>query len=340
MRWWNWITLCLLLAVTGCQSESGTIEGLEKAGAKISRGLDDRPRSVRFLTGAVTAESVQQLQQLESLQDIHGTATGLSDEQVAAVMKLPKLTAVSLLDSDAGTACIKAVAASLTLSDLDLSGGDKLTDEAVAGLKGQVHLRVLKLDRTPLTDASADVLASLKNLEELSLLDTRISVAGLKTIAAGLPQLRILRAQSDQINDDVVDVLLSLQQLEEAELSGSKITSARLSELVAHKTLGKLLLADCPEITNDAVLSLGAMEALRELDVSGSQFNGEGFNASGFRNLESIGANNCPLTNESVVHFTGVPKLYSVKAKGTKVNEQGVRAHFGPTSSTIWSWDQ
>lgn len=340
MRTWKCLTLCALLAGIGCQQESGIVEGLEKAGAKVARGLDDRPKSVRFSDAAITSEVAEQLKGLSTLQEVHGSASGLSDEQTATVAGLPQLVALSLLDSDAASGCVKAISESQTLKDVDLSGSRSCTDDVIKGISGQAHLRVLKLDRTPLTDASAEALGSLSNLEELSLVDTQFSIDGIRALSEQLPNLKSLHIQSSTIDDSVVDVLVGMKNLETLGLSGCAITGTGLSALSELKKLRKLLLADCPGLTNDAVLSLGTMEVLEELDVSGSQFSGEGFNKSGFAKLSTLLANRTQVTNDRVGHFTGTPVLYSVQVYGTPVTEEGVRKHFAPTSQTNWAWDR
>ena len=55
----------------------------------------------------------------------------------AALLGLPKLTAVSLQDSGAAAASIGQISASATLRDVDLSGAEGCTDEVLAGLRSR-----------------------------------------------------------------------------------------------------------------------------------------------------------------------------------------------------------
>ena len=339
MRLWKCLTVCSLLAGIGCQQEAGIIDGLESTGAAVARGLDGSPKSVRFGSSTISVDAVEQLKQLATLQEVHGNASSLNDEQTAALLGLPKLTAVSLQDSGAAAASIGQISASATLRDVDLSGAEGCTDEVLAGLADQVHLRVLKLDGTPLTDASAEVLGSLSSLEELSLLDTGFTVAGIQQLAEALPELKSLSVRSADIDDSALAVIAGMKNLESLTLSGCPLNGSSLGELAALKSLRLLRLADCPNLTNDGVLALGALEVLEELDVSGSQFSGTGFNQSGFRKLSTLLANETQVTNEQVGDFTGTPVLYSVQVHGTPVTEEGVRKHFAPTSQTNWAWD-
>lgn len=340
MRLWICLTVCFLLTGVGCQQEAGIVDSLEKTGATVARGLDGSTKSVRFGDGEIAAECVEQLKQLSTLQEVHGKAGSLNDEQAAAIIGLPKLTAVTLLDSGAGAAVITGIKESMTLRDVDLSGASGCNDEVIAALADQMHLRVLKLDRTPLTDASAKVLGSLSSLEELSLLDTEFTAEGIAVLAEALPNLKSLSVRSAAIDDSVMAVVAQMKNLESLNLSGCRLTGSSLAQLTELASVRQLLLADCPDLTNEGVLLLGAMPTLEELDVSGSQFSGVGFNQGGFRKLSTLLANRTKVTDECVGDFTGTPVLYSVQVRGTSVTEEGVRKHFAPTSQTNWAWDQ
>src|SRR5206468_3023607 len=112
-----------------------------------------------------------------------------TDEQVAAVAKLPRLHSLTFFGqdklTDAGVAHLK------NAQTLHLDGNDRLTDAGVAHLAGLMELEHLSLNRVKLSDAGLEQLRGLVKLSSLNISGDRITDAGFAHLA-GMTKLQHL----------------------------------------------------------------------------------------------------------------------------------------------------
>lgn len=154
--------------------------------------------------------SVQRLQELPRLREVHISEAGLDDEALKVLATLPGIEGLSLQ-------------------------GNAFTDAGVAQLKNAKSLRRLYLGLPQggsVTDASMPTIGALSQLEALDLQNLNLSDEGLQHLA-GLSNLKSLTLRG-RFSDAVAETLLKLRSLE--RLSGGRIdlteeSLRRLSEL-------------------------------------------------------------------------------------------------------------
>lgn len=181
----------------------------------------------------ITDAGILHLRPLQELRDIHLSGGELRDASLAVFASLPKLERLSLQGnhiSDNGiqhlrnhaslkslwigqqaSALSSDVAEPLStlasLEELDLQNVT-LNDEALGKLAGLSKLRMLFVSADPraresgITDASLKPLMNLSKLEWLSIYNTHISEAGLRSLCE-LPKLQRLQFSSDQISSEL-----------------------------------------------------------------------------------------------------------------------------------------
>ena len=97
-------------------------------------------------------------------------------------------------------------------------------------LKQRPETVVLQMANPDVTDATLDYLTGMTQLRELDLNDTKVTDAGLATLAK-IGTLTIVRLKSTAITEDGFrEHLMPLAGLRELDLRGTKVTSATVRE--------------------------------------------------------------------------------------------------------------
>ncbi|MEO2018943.1 MAG: hypothetical protein ABGZ53_31740 [Fuerstiella sp.] len=334
------VPVLLMVCVTGCQQEEEVVETLEISGGTVSRGLDGKPRTIRFEDGSPSNAELAKIKGITSLQEIYAEAPDAGDAELAVFASMPSLSVLSLTGTKATGKSIEALTTSKSLKHLDLSGAVGITDDGLKSLSGHANLRVLKLSRIPLTDAIADVIVSLPRLEGLSLDGTEITDLTIKRMAEQSHGIKSLSIGSAKITDDVISSIAKFKKLEILEIKQAAITGASLAALSDLAKLKLIRLTDCASVTNEAIMQLADVAVLYHLDVSGTQFTAVGLNQKGFASLNMLEANRTNVTDDAIPQFKGLPALYSVSLQNTKVTLSGVREHFAENHQTAFMVDE
>jgi Leucine-rich repeat (LRR) protein len=116
--------------------------------------------------------------QLRRLSSLDLTRTGIGDEGMAHIERLPDLKSLDLYGTNIGDEGMRHVGRMRNLRSLDLDG-THVTDPGLEHLKGLSELEVLNLRGTRVTDAG---LCHLKALPKLQILNLRIPPSVLKPI--------------------------------------------------------------------------------------------------------------------------------------------------------------
>jgi secreted protein with Ig-like and vWFA domain len=214
------------LSLLGAQFDGAIIEGLRHTASIESLrlygdGLSGQIPRLAHITGLtsleigaplrlVDLEAISELGNLRHLklpQDLAITVTGARN-----IAKLRGLTSLDLYNCQLDDASLSELYPLQQLTDLDLS----LTQVSDAGLPTLTyfpHLKSLRLDRnwmtqTRVTDSIVPTLASLTELETLSLWGTQIGNDGLAQLAA-LPNLKSLSIGQSEITGEGLAALAS-----------------------------------------------------------------------------------------------------------------------------------
>lgn len=120
--------------------------------------------------------------------------------------------------------------------------------------------------QTELTNADLSPLATLKRLNELAIIEGRITDDGLDVIGQ-LTNLKWLRLCDVPITDAGLARLEHLENLESLDLSGTQITDQALAQVSAFQRL-RILLLTGTRITDGGMAHLAAMPNLQVLNLS------------------------------------------------------------------------
>ena len=209
------------------------------------------------------------------------------------------------------------------------------TDEnlkQVAELKeGLDAIKSLDLSRSSVSDDGMKVLTAFPKLAELNLSETRISNAGLASVAEvkSLRSITLVRLRG--VDDSGIKNLAPLKDLESLTVSVCSVTDGILPSLAEFEGLQVLNLAGNPDIYGKdfkVLLAKGAFRNLRELIVTGSKFGFYGLEQMNkLPQLEVLRAGSCELLGPAISGLDGCDGLRVLDLSGNSLqdaNMQGV----------------
>lgn len=157
-----------------------------------------------------------------------------------------------------------------------------------------------------LTDADAEVVGSLKELQSIALSASPLGAAGMKSLA-DLPRL------TSKTTDEGVRALAAAGRLERVRLAQAKITDDSLRALSGCTRLRALDVSRCSKVTDEGVGALSACAELEELHLSGTKLTGRGLSAlSALTNLRTLHVQSQKLTAKDVPALASIRSLKRV----------------------------
>jgi Leucine-rich repeat (LRR) protein len=283
-------------------------------------------RSIRAfdqLPGDEEIARLARIPQLESLQIDQGRFTSASLEQLKSLSKLKSLK----LDANIDDAGLVEVAQLQSLESLTMNfDNGKISPSALESLEQLTQLKSLHIQGAATSKTVWPRLASLKNLESLTLLPTLEDDAGVEAFAkhpklkelhllgsqltdagaaalAKLPPLVALTVGSHQITDDGLKHIAALKSLRSLRLGGKQLTDAGLKHLVALKDIETLSVRSV-KITNAAVATLREMPRLRNLALREAAITDEAIDGlSSMKQLVSLELVSSQITNEGALRL-------------------------------------
>jgi hypothetical protein len=214
-------------------------------------------------TGASDSATVASLKPAADVEGALAVLLAKGLPKVAAPAKVEKPKAKPLTDAEKKqVAEISAKMAALNASLMPLAqdteqlrlgvinAADKFGDKEVALLAPIAqHLVWVDLSRSQITDAAADTLAKMANLERLHLENTKFSDAGLAKLAA-LPNLEYLNLYGDKVTDGGIAALAGAKALKKLFVwqtgvtqNGAKALEAKLPGLKVNVGLSEAEIA-------------------------------------------------------------------------------------------------
>lgn len=196
-------TICLLiLCTTSRADEQAAAEALKQAKAQVVQDRKTKTvTEVRFTSKAHGDPLLDHVAECQDLEKIFIAGPGdFSDEGVAKLSGLKKLTNANLLSKN-------------------------FTDKSVAAIAQAPRVKWLSLSGTKITDAAGDDLKKMQNLEMLSVAMIPVS-NDLVAKLTELPQLKDLHLTGTKVDDQVFPHLAKLKALRLVALHGTKVTPA------------------------------------------------------------------------------------------------------------------
>lgn len=147
--------------------------------------------------------------------------------------------------------------------------------DGIVSLRNMPYLRRIVLSGKAFNDTHLPTLSKcLGQLEELSIVDTRVTTHGFKSIS--LPRrLRLLNLYATPVGDPVLPVIAELDTLEVLVLSGTAITDQGLTSIRTLASLRELYISDT-QITDAGLRALNDMHCLKLLSLRGSCVTSDG----------------------------------------------------------------
>ncbi len=219
---------------------------------------------------AFTDTGLAHLARFRKLEGLHVRSANVTDAGLKHVGKIPTLhfLVIEAPISDEGLRELRG----LKLRSLELSSKD-VTDAGLAHLR-DMPLCLLSLTDCPITDDGLKHLQTLPILDQLQLIGTRVTDAGMATIGTltGLCRLDIVKSP---ITDEGVARLKGLVNLRRLLLHTTKVTDAGLAHVAPLKELNDLVISSA-DVTDAGLEHLKGLTNLRGLDVRSTRVTAEG----------------------------------------------------------------
>lgn len=257
----------------------------------------------------VTDEAVAQLADHPSLSVLKFEGSrSLSNAGVAVAKDLPRLTDISLEDSQITDESLKLLAQSDTIRRIR-APRTNLSDRGVRYLADAPQLELLDLLQcSGISDASLSTIGNLPHMRNLRVSGSRITDGGLKHLA-GLGNIAALGLQHTAISDAGVAHLEGLKSLKEINLYGTPITDAALDSLAELPVLAKARFRETG-IRGERSAALAKMQAMRDLDLSESPVQDAALeNIGKITALRSLNLWLTEVTDEGIEHLQDLEKL-------------------------------
>jgi hypothetical protein len=191
----------------------------------------------------------------------------IGDRGIAHLISNSNLRSLGLWNTQASDACLPAIATAAGLQSLHIVAA-QLTDDGLSALSG-CSLRILRLDKMPITDACLEHVAKASNPERpfmLSMQDTHVSGTGCKHLASA-------------------DLL-------RLNLSGNRITREGLAEIAKLKPYELIL--SRTSLSDADLLLLVSMDNTTQIDVRETRLT-----PAGIRDFEDARIRHCIATDRS-----------------------------------------
>jgi serine/threonine protein kinase/Leucine-rich repeat (LRR) protein len=227
----------------------------------------------------VTAEGVAKIQKALpgcKIARDGGVSEPVSADRAAAEWVLSLGGKVKITDAagEKEVAAAKELPGAFTLTRIDLSDTEKLTDADLDRLTGLAGLTHLHLDRTPITDAGLARIKHLTGLVRLHLGVTKVTDAGLAHLK-NMKGLLSLGLHNTRVTDAGMLHVRDLPRLISLNLNDTAVTDTGLERIKGQILLKHLYVAGTG-VTDNGLAHLRALDKLMELDLNRTKVTAEG----------------------------------------------------------------
>jgi serine/threonine protein kinase len=261
------------------------------------------------------------LQKLRYLQDLNVGTTGVNDESLRSIVRLP-LHKLVVTNDDISDNGVKTIAQIKTIEHLDLAGTN-ITDNAASILATMPNLKVWNLDRTKIGDAFAEHM-STQQPQYLGLNGTQLTNKGLRTLASRLQNWQGISFGDSAANDESVDIISSVPQLHQVYLNRACATDTTMKKLSRLEHLYALGM-DTGTITGAGLESLKQAKDLHELQLNYDNIGDSSARAlSSLHTLKNLSLAGNPVSDASLPYIAKLENLTDLNLSDTKVTAEGL----------------
>lgn len=255
-----------------------------------------------------------------NLQSISIVETPFSQQCLQSLSRLPALKDAIFYKAQGIDDWLPAISQLRHLQNLEIEGD--LSDRAAASLASLEDLEQLSLTSAAITSAVAPALAKLKKLKVLSLSKTQVGDDGLHQLATMKWLTRLYIVDTNRITDDGVRHLGSLESLEALSLHGNRITSSS-ARTIARLTRLRNLLLPTTQIDDEGLRQLTELRYLRAIDLHGTRVAEVGVDLD-YPRLVYLDLRDTKLNDTGIRHLSRLPQLRCLRISGTNVTDASI----------------
>jgi hypothetical protein len=225
-----------------------------------------RARTMLLNETKITDQGLLEIPRMSELRRVELSGTKVTSEGIRVLGSLPSLNRVSLADTGIDD---QAVSSLVNCEELNLDG-TLITSKGIALLSASSTLTRLSLRHTQIDDSSVSALLTLRSLQFLDVVDSKLSGKGLYEVHKGLPACRLVGAWAE----------ISAAQNRNKYLSERlRCTDFILKMERTNKTRPfKLLILDSQHIDDVHLSMLAGFKDLDAVDVRGAIVTDKGIN--------------------------------------------------------------
>jgi serine/threonine protein kinase/WD40 repeat protein len=252
---------------------------------------------------------------------------GVKVADFSALRALPGLRYADLFDtslSDKGVAQLKGAAGLRNFYAGQFWGTKGLTDAAAEHLRELKELEDLGLWGSQLSDIGLERLTMLSHLRKLNVGRTKVTDAGTGSLA-NFPKLTDLVLSYNPISDAGLPPLKSLPRLQSLSLEGTRVTDAGLKDIAELKQLWRLDLKRT-KVRGPGLAHLRQLPLLRDLNLDDIAITDDALvHLAEYPALRVLGLWRCAVTDVGLANLTNLKRLECVRLQETKVTAEGVK---------------
>lgn len=235
-----------LLDLSDCSS-------ITSAGLVHLKGLS-KLRNLSIGSPLINDVGLQHLSPLTNMVAISLKECAISDAKSDALSGMTKLKEFDIFKTRAGDRTLGVVAGATEMSKLKLRDSAITNQGLVEHISKFQNLIALDLGETETTDQALVVIGKLSKLEDLNLLRTKVTAAGVASLT-GLKLKRLNLDDIPSVGDGVVAHIAKIKSLEFLHLGKTAITDAGLQGLAPMTNLKDLILNNTA-VTESAIKEL------------------------------------------------------------------------------------
>lgn len=286
---------------------------------------DDQPHP------SITDHGLAYLKQCPDLEHLNVCGSKITDDGLAQLLtNCPKLRKLEIDNTKVTENGLRLIGSFTGLESLRCSG-IKIDDKAVEHFRSLSKLREIVGDLA-LSNAGVEVLATLSNLEKLSLDESSCDDACMDSVAH-MPALKELTIQYTGITDEGFSRMAGSLTLEKVQITGTPMTTRCLEALATMPNLKRVgLMSVKPRADGEPV-----WKQLEQLSFLESQFwlfgcppldHDDFAKFAEFRNLESLmieGNFGRPFTDADIQHLRNLDQLQYLQLENSLITDEGLK---------------
>jgi len=207
--------------------------------------------------------------------------------------------------------------------EIDFQNPARFNDKYVHLLKSFPNLSKLNFSGLTITDAVVKEIGVLENLQELSLMHTSVTDAGLQELRN--THLSTFRLSSRTITDEGLKGIKGLRFLRTLSLDSPMVTDAGMKEISNLKYLTVLSLQRF-QMTDAGLMELAKLENLSKLDLFNMQITDDGLKElSKSKSLTALNIHNAKITDDGLKELSNLKDMADLNIQEAQISDAGLK---------------